>query len=104
MQILRDRKAKRIWLSQQQYVERVLERFNMKDAKPVSTPLANHFKFSKMSCPTNPDEKEVIVAIPYSSAVGSLMYAMVYTMPDISHAVRMVSRFLSNLGKDHWEM
>ena len=39
--------------------------------------------------------------VPYASAVGSLMYAMVCTRPDIAHAVRVVSRFLSNLGKEH---
>jgi len=38
-------------------------------------------------------------AIPYSSAVESLMYAMVCARPDIAHAVGVVSRFLSNLGK-----
>ena len=37
MRITRDRKAKKLWLSQEKYVERVLERFNMKDAKSVST-------------------------------------------------------------------
>jgi len=40
--------------------------------------------------------------IPYLSAVGSLMYAMVCTRPDIAHAVGTVSRFLSNPGKEHW--
>ena len=41
--------------------------------------------------------------VPYASAVGSLMYAMVCTRPDIAHAVGVVSRFLSNPGKEHWE-
>lgn len=41
--------------------------------------------------------------IPYSSVVGSLMYAMVCTRLDIAYAVGMVSRFLSNLGKAHWK-
>ena len=40
--------------------------------------------------------------IPYSNAVGSLMYAMVCTRPDISHAVSVVSRYMSNPGKEHW--
>ncbi|PKI56618.1 hypothetical protein CRG98_023001 [Punica granatum] len=40
--------------------------------------------------------------VPYSSAVGSLMYAMVCTRPDIAHSVGVVSRFLSNPGKEHW--
>jgi hypothetical protein len=103
MQIVRDRKTKKLWLSQERYVERVLERFNMKEAKPVSTPLASHFKLSKKSCPSTVEEREKMAGIPYSSAVGSLMYAMVCTRPDIAHAVGVVSRFLSNPGKDHWE-
>ena len=40
--------------------------------------------------------------VSYASAVGSLMYAMVCTRPDIAHAVGVVSRFLSNPGKEHW--
>ena len=40
--------------------------------------------------------------VPYASAVGSLMYAMVCTRPDIAHAVGVVSHFLSNPGREHW--
>ena len=40
--------------------------------------------------------------IPYASAIGSLMYAQVCTLPDIAYIVAMLSRYLSNLGKDHW--
>jgi len=41
--------------------------------------------------------------IPYALAIGSLMYAMVCTRPDIAHAVGVVSRYMSNPGKQHWE-
>jgi hypothetical protein len=41
--------------------------------------------------------------VPYSSVVGSLMYAMVCTRPDIAHAVGVVSRYMNNPGKEHWE-
>ncbi|KAL4309465.1 hypothetical protein GQ457_01G014250 [Hibiscus cannabinus] len=47
--------------------------------------------------------KKKMKDIPYSSAVGSLMYAMICTRPDIAYDVGMVSRFLSNPGKVHWE-
>ena len=57
MEILRDRKAEKLWLSQKRYIERMLERFNMKNSKPVSTPLAGHFKFSKRLCPSTEKEK-----------------------------------------------
>ena len=40
--------------------------------------------------------------VPYASAVGSLMYAMVCTRPEISHAVGFLSRYMSKPGKEHW--
>ena len=42
------------------------------------------------------------IPLPYASAVGSLMYAMVCTRPDIAHAVRILSKFMSNPGKENW--
>ena len=47
MEITRDRKNRRLWLSQERYVERILERFNMKEAKPVNMLLDGHFKLCK---------------------------------------------------------
>lgn len=98
LKIVRDTKAKKLWLSQESYIEQVLERFNMKEAKPVSTPLANHFKLSSSLSPTSKEEKKDMASVPYSSAVGSLMYAMVYTRLDIAHTVGVVSRYLANPG------
>jgi hypothetical protein len=40
--------------------------------------------------------------VPYASAVGSLMYAMVCTRPYIAHAVGVLSRYMSKPGKEHW--
>ena len=73
----------------------------MKNAKSVSIPLAGHMKLSKKMCPTAREEKENMVKVPYSSVVGSLMYAMVCTKPDVAHAVGVVRRFLDNSGKEH---
>lgn len=47
--------------------------------------------------------KKEMQNVPYASAVGSLMYAMVCTRLDIAHAVSTVSRFMSNPGRPHWE-
>lgn len=44
-----------------------------------------------------------MTAIPYSSVVGCLMHAIVLTRPDISYAVSVVSRYMSNLGKEYWK-
>ena len=103
MEILRDRKADKLWLSQERYIERMLERFNRKNSKPVSTLLVGHFKLSKRLYPSMEKEKGEMLVIPYSTTVGSLMYAMVCTRLDISHAVGVASRFLANPGKAHSE-
>lgn len=103
MEIHRDRSRCRLTLSQKGYVEKVLQRFGMNQAKPVSTPLAAHFKLSLKDTPETEIEVEQMSKVPYANAVGSLMYAMVCTRPDISHAVSVVSRYMSNPGKRHWE-
>ena len=103
MKISRDRKNGKLWLSQEDYIEKVLEKFNMSKAKSVCSPLAGHFKLNSEQCPTSDKDKADMSRVPYASAVGSLMYAMVCTRPDIAHSVGVVSRFLSNPGKEHWE-
>ena len=59
MRITHLRDKRKIYLFHKKYIERVLERFNMKNAKPVSIPLAGHMKLSKKMCPTTRDEKIV---------------------------------------------
>ena len=78
-----------------------MQRFFMGDAKGLSTPLASHLKLSKTLCPQTKAKEEQIVRIPYTSAVGSVMYVMVCLRPDIAHMVILVSRYMSNPGKGH---
>ncbi|KAL0453640.1 UNVERIFIED_CONTAM: Retrovirus-related Pol polyprotein from transposon TNT 1-94 [Sesamum latifolium] len=103
MEIHRDRGSRKLWLSQQGYVEKVLDRYGMSKAKPVSTPLANHFKLSSEQCPKMDREMEDMTKVPYTSAVGCLMYAMVCTRPDLAHAVSQVCKYMSKPGRHHWE-
>jgi hypothetical protein len=103
MEIRKDRDAKKLWLSQANYVKKVLERFSMENAKPVSTHLANHFRLSTSQCPKTVEETEDMSKVPYASAVGCLMYAMVCTRLDLAQAVNMVSKFMANPGRQHWD-
>eukprot|EP00253_Pinus_taeda_P013882 PITA_13882 len=59
-------------------------------------------KGKKELCPKTQEEEEDISHVPYASAVYSLMYAMVYTRPNIAHAVGVLSRFMSKPRKEHW--
>jgi len=67
----------------------------------VSTPLAAYMKLSSKQSLSNEAEKLDMKWVSYVSIVGSLMYAMVCTRPDIAHVIGIVSIFLSNTGKEH---
>jgi hypothetical protein len=103
MRIIRDRANSTLKISQAEYVKKILNRFSMDGAKSVSTPLGSHFRLTKDQSPKTDQEKSYMSKVPYASAIGSLMYAMVCTRPDIAHAVGVVSRYMSNPGKQHWE-
>ncbi len=103
MEICRDRGAGKLVISQRNYIEKIVQKFNMNDAKVVSQPIAAHFKLSSLNSPSTDEEKKAMELVPYSSAVGSVMYIMICTRPDISHAVSLVSRFMANPGRQHWE-
>uniref|UniRef100_A0A803Q806 Integrase catalytic domain-containing protein n=1 Tax=Cannabis sativa TaxID=3483 RepID=A0A803Q806_CANSA len=61
------------------------------------------FRLSKGQSPETEEGQYFMAKIPYASTIVSLMNVMVCTRPDIGHAVGVVSRFMSNLGKPHWE-
>ena len=53
-------------------------------------------------CPGNEAERNEMSRVPYASAVGSLMFAMICTRLDITQAVGAVSRYMANSGGEHW--
>lgn len=100
MKITRDRKNGIIYLDQEKYIKNMLERFNMTDCKPVSTPMDQIL--SKDMQPKTKNEKEKMEDVPYMEAVGSLIHASQCTRPDIAQAVASVSRYNKNPGPGHW--
>ncbi|PON55025.1 hypothetical protein PanWU01x14_191330 [Parasponia andersonii] len=75
----------------------------MHKAKEVTTPFGQHFKLSTTQSPITQEEKADMESVPYASGVGSIMYRMVCSRPDLGYAVSVVRRFMSNPGKVHWE-
>eukprot|EP00253_Pinus_taeda_P027130 PITA_27130 len=80
------------------FMRKKLYNLRMKDGDSVT----EHLNAFNTMCPKTQDEEEDMSRVPYASAVGSLMYAMVCTRPDIAHAVGVLSRFMSKPGKEHW--
>ncbi|GJS70301.1 retrovirus-related pol polyprotein from transposon TNT 1-94 [Tanacetum coccineum] len=103
MQLHRDRVSRKIWLSQKSYVQKILQRFNMQDCKPISTPFPTNVKLSSKMSPSNEKERMEMSRVPYASAVGTLMFAMICTRPDIAHAVGVVNWYIAEPGREHWE-
>ncbi|GKA90105.1 hypothetical protein Tco_0811917 [Tanacetum coccineum] len=75
----------------------------MQDCKPISTPFPTDVKLSSKMSPSSEKERMEMSRVPYASAVGSLMFAMICTRPDIAHAVGVVSRYMAEPGRGHWE-
>jgi hypothetical protein len=73
----------------------------MHECKPVKVPILVGVNLSADQCP-KAQEEEDMSRVPYASAVGSLMYAMVCTRPDIAHVVGVLCRYMSKPGKEHW--
>ena len=83
-------------------MDRILDRFNMKESKKGFLPMQHGVHLSKTQCPVTQVELDKMSRIPYASAIGSIMYAMICTRPDVAYALSMCSRFQSNPGEAHW--
>jgi hypothetical protein len=101
IKIYRDRSRKLIGLSQSTYIDKVLKRFSMEDSKRGFLPMSHGISLSRSQCPSTRDERERMNRIPYASAIGSIMYAMVSTRLDVSYALSVTSRYQSDPSDSH---
>ncbi len=85
-------------LNQTEYVRELLERFNMTDCLPVSTPMVQ-----RLSMINSGDKLSAVDQALYRNMVGSLLYLACWTRPDISFAVSELSRFVSAPGQNHMQ-
>ncbi|GJS47219.1 retrovirus-related pol polyprotein from transposon TNT 1-94 [Tanacetum coccineum] len=103
IEIIRDRSRKILKVSQSGYVSKILNNFRVNNGKSFKIPLDGHFKLSLKDCPVRDCDVEMMSKASYSNVIGSLMYLMVCTRPDITYAVSVVIRYLANLVKNYWE-
>jgi hypothetical protein len=75
-----------------------------RNVNPVKVLIPIGVNLSTDQCPKTQEEEEDMSRVPYASAVGSLMYAMVYTRPDIAHAMGVLSKYMSKPRKEHWKI
>ena len=80
----------------------MLKWFNIEEAKKGFLPLSHGIHLSKSQCPTTTDERDRMGRVPYALAIGSIMYAMISTRPDVSYTLSVTSRYQSDPGESHW--
>ncbi|KAD2393217.1 hypothetical protein E3N88_40194 [Mikania micrantha] len=102
IKIYRDRSRRLIGLNQSAYIDKVLKRFKMENSKKGLVPIQKGTILSRSQCPSSKVEQERMNGVPYASAIGSIMYAMICTRPDVSCALSMTSRYQQNPGNSHW--
>ena len=95
MKIYRDRSRRLLGLSQSTYIDTVLKRFSMENSKKGYLSIPSGITFSKRDWATTPEERECMSRVPYTSVVGSIMYAMTCTRPDVAYSLGIVSRYQS---------
>ena len=78
-------------LSQAGYIDKVLERFSMQNSKKGLLPFRDGVPLSDDQRPKTQEEVDMMRQVPYASVMGSLMYAMLCTRPDICYSVGMVN-------------
>ncbi|KAL7605170.1 hypothetical protein Lser_V15G18000 [Lactuca serriola] len=83
-------------MTKSHYIEKILKRFNFTDCSPVSTPIDPNVKLM-------PNNGVPSSQLEYTKAIGSLMYAMTSTRPDIAFTVGKLSRYTSNPSAQHWQ-
>ena len=86
-----------MWIGQPTYTASIIEKYGMKDAKAIATPVNTSIKLVKAK-----EGDELADMALYQSAVGSLQYLATMTRPDISFAVSNVGKFSSQPTKEHW--
>ncbi|KAJ9552008.1 hypothetical protein OSB04_016053 [Centaurea solstitialis] len=102
IKIYRNRSRRLIGLSQSTYIDKILKKFRMDESKKGFIPMQHGIVLSKTQCPVSSQDLDKMKSVPYASAIGSIMYAMLCTRPDVAYSVSVTSRYQQNPGEPHW--
>ncbi|GKF53914.1 retrotransposon protein, putative, ty1-copia subclass, partial [Tanacetum coccineum] len=101
IKIYRDRSRWLIGLCQSAYIEKILKQFHMENSKRGSIPIQDKLRLSKSQGASTPAELKRMQSVPYASVVGSIMYVVRCTRPDVAFAHHITS-LQQNPGDLHW--
>ncbi|CEM31453.1 unnamed protein product [Vitrella brassicaformis CCMP3155] len=102
LKITRDRPRRHLTITQPQYIDKMISKYNMDQANPTPFPCASGVRLTNDMAPQTEDEKKKMSKIPYRQLVGSLMFCSVTCRPDIAFAVKELAKHAHNPGASHW--
>ncbi|KAJ9542704.1 hypothetical protein OSB04_029210 [Centaurea solstitialis] len=102
IKIYRNRSKRLIGLSQSTYIDKILKKFEMDESKKGFIPMQHGIVLSKTQCLVSSQDQDKMKSVPYASAIGSIMYTMLCTRPDVAYSVSVTSRYQQNPGEPHW--
>jgi len=86
------------------FIDKMKKQFSMKEPKRWYLPILHIIYLSKDMCYMTQIERDKMKMIPYALTIGSIMYAILYTRPNVSYALSLMSRYQSNPGENHWKI
>ncbi|CAF0996295.1 unnamed protein product [Brachionus calyciflorus] len=89
-------------INQQQYIDKIIKRFGQNDCKQTDIPIHPNHKLTSELSNENDQLRKLIDAKTYRQAIGSLIYLMISTRPDISYSVSVLSRYMQMPRELHW--
>ena len=100
MRIIRYRD--RIEMDLEQYIDKMLDKFKLKDCRVSDVPAVTSVDLSQEQCPSTEEERLYMSNIPYRELIGSLLFASTTLVPEISCIVSKLASFMNNPGRAHW--
>jgi hypothetical protein len=97
MEVERDHAQRLFYINQIGYLKEILKCYCMEDCKAIGVPLDPKTKLKK-----NENKDVEMVEVPYQQAMGSLMYAMLCTLPNLAYSICVVSQHMANPSLEHW--
>ncbi|GJW98061.1 retrotransposon protein, putative, ty1-copia subclass [Tanacetum coccineum] len=98
----RDRSKRLIGLCQNTYMDKILKRYKIDNSKRGHIPMQERLDLNKSQGAQTPKEVNRMKNVPYASAVGSIMYAVRCTRPNVAFTQNITSHFQQNPGEPHW--
>ena len=86
------------------YIQAMVDKLMLTYSTAMATPMVTGATFSTANSPLTPMQVVCMHVIPYVEAIGSVLWQVVVSQPDVAFAMSILSQFMQNPGPTHWEV